>query len=89
MQNPSLMKGARVLDVGCGTGILSLFAARGGADAVVGLEASERMAGFARQVQPGGAGVEVAAVAFVPLASSDRRTWLHSCIYAHTMCGRQ
>jgi protein arginine N-methyltransferase 3 len=49
--NPSLLKGARVLDVGCGTGILSMFAARGGAAGVVGLEASERMAGFARQVR--------------------------------------
>lgn len=48
--NPSLLKGARVLDVGCGTGILSMFAARGGASSVVGLDASERIAGFARQV---------------------------------------
>ena len=55
MQNPNLMNGARVLDVGCGTGILSMFAARGGAASVVGLEASDRMAGFARQVRPGGA----------------------------------
>jgi protein arginine N-methyltransferase 3 len=45
--NPSLMNGARVLDVGCGTGILSLFAARGGAAAVVGVDGSERMAATA------------------------------------------
>lgn len=45
--NPGLMSGARVLDVGCGTGILSLFAARGGAAAVVGVDGSERMAATA------------------------------------------
>lgn len=44
------MQGATVLDVGCGTSILSLFAARGGASAVVGLDGSECIAGFARQV---------------------------------------
>lgn len=31
--------GKRVLDVGCGTGILSMFAARGGASSVVGIDA--------------------------------------------------
>jgi protein arginine N-methyltransferase 3 len=46
-RNPSLLAGAAVLDVGCGTGILSLFAARGGGAAVVGVDGSERMAAIA------------------------------------------
>ena len=32
------MKGASVLDVGCGTGILSMFAAQGGAAQVIGMD---------------------------------------------------
>ena len=59
--NPTLVRGARVLDVGCGTGILSMFAARGGAAAVVGLDGSERIAGFARQVRQGGGAEKIGA----------------------------
>ncbi|MQM21610.1 hypothetical protein Taro_054653 [Colocasia esculenta] len=46
--NPSLMKGATVMDVGCGTGILSLFAAQAGASRVIGVDASKKMAAVAK-----------------------------------------
>ena len=41
MTNPILFKDAIVLDVGCGTGILSLFAAKSGAKRVIAVDASE------------------------------------------------
>jgi len=47
--NPQLLKDKVVLDVGCGTGILSLFAAKAGARLVVGVDAAD-IADKAREI---------------------------------------
>uniref|UniRef100_A0A7N0UBP2 C2H2-type domain-containing protein n=1 Tax=Kalanchoe fedtschenkoi TaxID=63787 RepID=A0A7N0UBP2_KALFE len=48
--NPCLFNGAILMDVGCGTGILSLFAVQAGASRVIAVEASEKMASVATQI---------------------------------------
>ncbi|PFX29574.1 protein arginine N-methyltransferase 3-like isoform X2 [Stylophora pistillata] len=41
LNNPAVFKDKIVLDVGCGTGILSMFAAKAGATRVIGIDQSE------------------------------------------------
>jgi len=52
--NAALFEGKVVLDVGCGTGILSLFAARAGARLVIGVDASDILQSAARVVASNG-----------------------------------
>ena len=49
LTNPAIFRDAIVLDVGCGTGILSLFAAQAGAKHVYAVDASG-IANKARQI---------------------------------------
>jgi len=41
LNNPHLFRGKTVLDVGCGCGIMSMFAAKAGASKVIGVDASD------------------------------------------------
>ena len=41
LSNPEVFRDAIVMDVGCGTGILSLFAAKAGAKRVFAIDASD------------------------------------------------
>jgi len=41
LENKDKISGSRVLDLGCGTGILSMFSAEGGASQVVGVDCSD------------------------------------------------
>ena len=50
LNSPDLFRDAIVLDVGCGTGILSLFAARAGAKRVFAVDASKNIADKAAQI---------------------------------------
>ena len=47
--NKHLFKGKVVLDVGCGTGILSMFAAKAGAAKVIGVDMSS-IVEYARKI---------------------------------------
>ncbi|SGY26200.1 BQ5605_C018g08709 [Microbotryum silenes-dioicae] len=54
MSNPQLFKDAVVLDVGCGTGILSMFAAKSGAKKVYAVDASNVVYKAQRSIKANG-----------------------------------
>lgn len=74
LTNPILFRDAIVLDVGCGTGILSLFAAKSGAKHVYAIEASEIAEKAAKIVQQNGLENVVTYVLCFELLSSSHLT---------------
>ena len=50
VRNSQMFKNKTVLDVGCGLGILSMFAAKAGAKKVYAIEAAEKVADLAKEV---------------------------------------
>jgi type I protein arginine methyltransferase len=56
MANSSLLKGKVVLDVGCGTGILSMLAARAGAKKVIGVDMSSILRSSQKVIERNGFG---------------------------------
>ena len=56
LNNKSLFAGKVVLDVGCGTGILSMFAAQAGAAKVIGIDCSDMGVTAQRIVKDNGFG---------------------------------
>ena len=80
LQNPTNFRGKVVMDVGCGSGILSLFAARAGAKKVYAVEASGaaeiartliKANGFEGVIEVINAKVEDITSAQIPLKSVD------------------
>ena len=54
VQNPSNFRGKVIMDVGCGSGILSLFAAQAGAKRVYAVEASSMAANARKLIKANG-----------------------------------
>lgn len=59
LQNKHLFKGKVVLDVGCGTGILSMFAAQAGAKKVIGVDMSGILDSARKIVETNGFGEKI------------------------------
>ena len=72
MTNPILFKDAIVLDVGCGTGILSLFAAKSGAKHVIAVDASDIAEKAIKIVKANGLDEIITYVPFVLIRSNPK-----------------